>query len=48
MQLLARAAQTLSAADEPEAALDRALEAVARDLGPIATIERGEGTLTVT
>jgi hypothetical protein len=48
MQLLARAAQTLAAADEPEAAIDRALEAVARDLGPIATIERGEGTLTVT
>ena len=43
MQLLARAAQTLAAADEPEAALDRVLDGVARDLGPIATIERGEG-----
>ena len=48
MQLLARAAQTLAAADEPEAALDRVLDGVARDLGPIATIERGEGTLAVT
>ena len=48
MQLLARAAQTLAAADEPEAALDRVLDGVARDLGPIATIERGEGMLAVT
>ena len=43
MQLLARAAQTLAAADEPEAALDRVLDGVARDLGPIATIERERG-----
>jgi hypothetical protein len=48
MQLLANAAQTLAASDAPELAVERLVASIDRELGWTATIEREDGTISVT